>query len=445
MYRAHDAAPALDLAAARSFAALASRRQGGVYFGGHRLGESREEGAHAALGSMRAREECGHDDHAAVRPGQYAYVVERGRHPIDRVGGPAVVGQEYIGRNSRPQPVGDGLRIQKAEQASCGGGGQQLTAPELAQKKRGGRGSGSVPRVAQIGLITCAQAPVPLCRSLAPSDAAELKFVCNRLLIAIDAHVKNAMRSQERGHGLRATHELEQNIRRRVVAVAHRRREQLACMAWAPPLYYVVYDASYTTHNAGTTHMHESAREITTAFWLAYGAVWLLTAFRLKPVVRRSNSSSRMWELLILVCAAELLFGTAPKIALLDARYLPADPRLTGGGMALTAAGVAFCIVARLYLGQNWSATATIKQDHQLIRTGPYKLVRHPIYTGTLIAAIGTAMAFGEIRDLLALPLAVVGFSLKARSEERLLMSNFGDRYAAYRREVRGAIIPYVL
>lgn len=191
--------------------------------------------------------------------------------------------------------------------------------------------------------------------------------------------------------------------------------------------------------------MLANAREIIMAIWLAYGGVWLLTAFRLKPVVRQGSSSSRMWELLLLVCAAELLFGTAPKLGLLDARDLPALPRLIGVGIALTAAGVAFCIVARLYLGQNWSVTATIKQDHQLIRTGPYRLVRHPIYTGTLIAAIGTAIAFGETRDLLALPLAVVGFWLKARSEERLLMSNFGDRYAAYRREVRGAIIPCVL
>ncbi|MGB6486161.1 MAG: isoprenylcysteine carboxylmethyltransferase family protein [Steroidobacteraceae bacterium] len=188
-----------------------------------------------------------------------------------------------------------------------------------------------------------------------------------------------------------------------------------------------------------------NTREIIMAFWLAYGGVWLLTAFRLKPVARVSDSRSRMWEMLILVGAAELLFGTAPKIALLDARCLPALAGLMGTGIALTAAGAVFSIVARLYLGQNWSATATIKQDHQLIRSGPYGLVRHPIYTGTLIAAIGTAIALGEIRDLLALPLVIVGFRLKARSEERLLMSNFGDRYAAYRREVRGAIIPYLL
>ncbi|HEX5460075.1 MAG TPA: isoprenylcysteine carboxylmethyltransferase family protein [Steroidobacteraceae bacterium] len=191
--------------------------------------------------------------------------------------------------------------------------------------------------------------------------------------------------------------------------------------------------------------MLENTREITMAIWLVYGGVWLLTAFRLKPIARVSDSGSRMGELLILACAAQLLFAEAPKIALLDARYLPALAGLARLGITLAALGAVFSIVARLYLGQNWSATATIKQDHELIRTGPYGLVRHPIYTGTLIAAIGTAIAFGQIRDLLALPLVTVGFSLKARSEERLLMSNFGDRYAAYRREVRGAIVPYVL
>ena len=191
--------------------------------------------------------------------------------------------------------------------------------------------------------------------------------------------------------------------------------------------------------------MFDNARAVIMALWLAIGAVWLLTALRLKPIARMSEPGRRVGELLILTCAAELLFSESPHIDALDARYLPALPGLLAVGIALTAAGAVFTILARLYLGQNWSATATIKQDHELIRTGPYGVVRHPIYTGQLIAAIGTAIALGEIRSLLALPLALAGFWLKVRSEERLLMSNFGDRYAAYRREVRGAVIPRFL
>lgn len=197
--------------------------------------------------------------------------------------------------------------------------------------------------------------------------------------------------------------------------------------------------------------MIENAREIIVYLWLAVGAVYLLTAFRVKPMARIPNSGQRkrvvliLTELLVLSFGAGLLFSESPHLALLNSRFLPAVPGIIGLGIALTAAGCTFSSVARLSLGQNWSATATIKQDHELVHSGPYRLVRHPIYTGCLIAALGTAIAFGETRDLLALPIIVVGFWLKLHSEERLLTSKFGDRYAAYRREVRGAIIPYIL
>lgn len=190
--------------------------------------------------------------------------------------------------------------------------------------------------------------------------------------------------------------------------------------------------------------MVHNFREIIYLCWLAVGAVWLLTGFRLKPVAAVSTSGNRIWEILALVCAAQLLFSERPQWALLNARYLPVLAATVGAGIALTVAGAAWAVTARLYLGRNWSATATFKEEHELVRSGPYRLVRHPIYTGGLVGAVGTALAFGEVRDLLALPLILLGFWLKARSEELLLMSNFGERYDAYRREVRGAIIPFL-
>jgi protein-S-isoprenylcysteine O-methyltransferase Ste14 len=186
-------------------------------------------------------------------------------------------------------------------------------------------------------------------------------------------------------------------------------------------------------------------RDIIQTIWLIVGAVWLLTAFRLKPNVQETDSAARLFEMIILVCAAILMFSDTPRLALLDARYFPASPSLAVAGIGLVASGAAFAIIARIYLGQNWSAAATIKRDHELVRRGPYCLVRHPIYTGQLVAAIGTAIAFGQVRDLMALPLMLAAFWLKADSEERLLLRAFGDRYMAYRRQVRGAIIPHVL
>jgi protein-S-isoprenylcysteine O-methyltransferase Ste14 len=191
--------------------------------------------------------------------------------------------------------------------------------------------------------------------------------------------------------------------------------------------------------------MFGNVHEIINVIWLTLGAVWILTAFRLKPSVQTVDFRLRSLQEIVLGSACVLLFTDSPHIDLLAARSLPAYAAVVGAGTAVTAVGVAFAIVARLYLGRNWSAAPRIKRDHGLVRRGPYRLVRHPIYTGMLVASIGTAIAFGQLRHLFALPLLIVGFWLKARSEERLLLGEFGERYSAYRLDVRGAIIPYLL
>ena len=97
-----------------------------------------------------------------------------------------------------------------------------------------------------------------------------------------------------------------------------------------------------------------------------------------------------------------------------------------------------------MILGANWSALVTIKQDHQIIRRGPYALVRHPIYSGGLLALFGTAIAFGELRGLAGFALVFIAWWLKSRLEESFLESQFGASYTQYKREVKG-LIPFVL
>jgi protein-S-isoprenylcysteine O-methyltransferase Ste14 len=99
---------------------------------------------------------------------------------------------------------------------------------------------------------------------------------------------------------------------------------------------------------------------------------------------------------------------------------------------------------ARVFLGANWSATVTIKQDHEIIRNGPYALVRHPIYSGFLLGMLGTAIAIGEVRGLIAWGLAFLGWWLKLQTEERFLLEQFGTQYLKYRKETK-ALIPFVL
>ena len=94
-------------------------------------------------------------------------------------------------------------------------------------------------------------------------------------------------------------------------------------------------------------------------------------------------------------------------------------------------------------LGRNWSGAVAIKVDHELIKTGPYRLVRHPIYTAMIGMYLGTAIVSGELHGLLAVALAAYAYWRKTRMEERGLIEAFGPAYEAYRRE-SWALIPWV-
>jgi protein-S-isoprenylcysteine O-methyltransferase Ste14 len=122
-------------------------------------------------------------------------------------------------------------------------------------------------------------------------------------------------------------------------------------------------------------------------------------------------------------------------------RFLPASQVFEWIGTTLLIAGLVFTVWARVHLGANWSGIVTLKKDHELIRSGPYRWVRHPIYTGLLLALFGSAIALGEWHELLGVVFITVGFILKLRLEEHWLGEIFGEQYARYQAEVP-ALLP---
>ena len=110
-------------------------------------------------------------------------------------------------------------------------------------------------------------------------------------------------------------------------------------------------------------------------------------------------------------------------------------------GALLTAAGVGFAIWARRHIGKNWSGQVTIRKEHELIRTGPYAHIRHPIYTGMLLAVAGTAIAIGEYRAIVAFAVIAIGLVVKARREESFLATQFGPAFDEHRRQT-GFFLP---
>jgi protein-S-isoprenylcysteine O-methyltransferase Ste14 len=109
----------------------------------------------------------------------------------------------------------------------------------------------------------------------------------------------------------------------------------------------------------------------------------------------------------------------------------------------MTIAGLLFTVWARVILGRMWSGRITLKEDHTLVQRGPYALARHPIYTGLLVALLGTMLARPTVASLLGVVTITVGLVFKLRQEERLLAGHFGPAYAAYRQKVKG-LIPFI-
>ncbi|MGC0776432.1 MAG: isoprenylcysteine carboxylmethyltransferase family protein, partial [Candidatus Acidiferrum sp.] len=163
-----------------------------------------------------------------------------------------------------------------------------------------------------------------------------------------------------------------------------------------------------------------------------------------KVTERREPASSRLVRGVSMVCAVALLSLPSVPLPFLNERFLPPGTVWFWSGAAVTAGGLLFSVWARRHLGKNWSQAVTVKEGHELITTGPYALVRHPIYSGLLLGIVGCAVARGEWRGLLAVALVFGAVWHKLRLEEKWMRAQFGEPYEAYSRRV-AALVPYII
>jgi protein-S-isoprenylcysteine O-methyltransferase Ste14 len=172
--------------------------------------------------------------------------------------------------------------------------------------------------------------------------------------------------------------------------------------------------------------------------WAAWFVYWMVTAVRSKPAVR-----------------VELRHGVLPRLAvaavvLLGVRYgvglglgtKPGSAALVWLGVALVFAGLVITVWARMYLGRNWGTPMARKQNPELVTGGPYAWVRHPIYSGLVLAVVGSALA---VSPVLLAPAVVMGgyFAYAAREEERDLEQGFGAEYRNYKTRTK-MLVPFI-
>ncbi len=175
--------------------------------------------------------------------------------------------------------------------------------------------------------------------------------------------------------------------------------------------------------------------------WLAWAIYWCVAAIGAKSTRRRESVASRMGHIVPMILGIALLLSSHVADGWLAARFLPRSIIWFWLGFILVALGMVVSVAARAWLGGNWSGTVTLKQDHELIRRGPYRWVRHPIYTGLLLALLGSVIALGEWRGVVGLALIVISLLRKISIEETFLTQLFGDAYTRYCAEVP-ALIP---
>jgi protein-S-isoprenylcysteine O-methyltransferase Ste14 len=168
--------------------------------------------------------------------------------------------------------------------------------------------------------------------------------------------------------------------------------------------------------------------------WIILWGYWLVSARTQKAAKKHESGSERMGQVLAVLVCYILLFEPFMGYGWLGFRFVAKRDDLELAGLLITALGVAFAIWARAHLGANWSAAVSIRADHELIHTGPYRRIRHPIYTGMIMASAGTALVLGQVRGLIAVAIFLTAFYLKARKEERWLAQEFGDKFKAHTR-----------
>ena len=176
--------------------------------------------------------------------------------------------------------------------------------------------------------------------------------------------------------------------------------------------------------------------------WAAFWTYWLAAAFTAKSSVAIPRSPQALL-FRVAVIGGVLVVARVPRLRTwLGGVTLGSGQALDVIGIALLVAGLAVAVWARVNLGRNWGTPMSEKADAELITTGPYRWVRHPIYTGIIAALVGSALALGPV---LLLPVAVMAgyFVWSATVEERTMARLFPERYPAYRQGTR-MLVPFV-
>ncbi len=177
--------------------------------------------------------------------------------------------------------------------------------------------------------------------------------------------------------------------------------------------------------------------------WIVLFLVWGFSRLSSKQTISRPDRPRQILIWLLILAGFVLVFEGYHLGPIFGLRLTSQSQALSWLGLLLDLIGVVFAIWARLTIGRNWSNIMTIKEGHELVQSGPYALVRHPIYSGMLLAMLGTVMTLGYAISYLGFVFAFIAMALRTKSEDKLMAMRFPESHAAYRQQTN-RLIPFV-
>jgi len=182
---------------------------------------------------------------------------------------------------------------------------------------------------------------------------------------------------------------------------------------------------------------------LASGLWGLIGIIWILFTFTNKQTVQKEGVKSRFVVLALLIVGYFIAFSQHVPLPVIG-YTVTVTPTIGWIGVFVTACGATLAIWARFVIGRNWSgAGITLKKDHQLVRTGAYSIVRHPIYSGLLLAAVGLVITEGVPFDFVGVILVAIAFLIRIPKEEKLMTEQFPNEYPEYKKKAK-ALIPFV-
>ena len=181
---------------------------------------------------------------------------------------------------------------------------------------------------------------------------------------------------------------------------------------------------------------------IITTYWIVFLVVWAIGVFfqkrsQEKPIL------SNIFHFLLIFVSLSILFASQG-IPFLNKIIIRVSLAVNILSVMFSTLGLIVSVYSRIVLGSNWSGSAVIKKEHELVTKGPYKYVRHPIYFGIVLLYIGTAIATGNLGGIIGFMILIVEFSLKIKEEEKMMKRQFGKRYLYYMKSTK-ALIPWII